>query len=229
MRDVFLRDLAQFIPFDATESIAAARLSASSGDGERDGGSLLLVDLACGTGASTRALAERWPAARVVGVDLSPYFLAVANAELRALVADGRVELRHANAAEPGWVRDATADAVVLAGATHEMTAEMRRATLAAARRALRRGGVFALLDVDPARISAMPRPIYALFKSTEPDMDAWLACDLEAELRDAGFLALPAAAGDAARAAASLYGSELLSKPRATVERRLSVFAIAI
>ncbi|MFC7405383.1 methyltransferase domain-containing protein [Georgenia alba] len=36
----------------------------------------LVVDLGCGSGASTRPLAARWPGARVVGVDSSPDMLA---------------------------------------------------------------------------------------------------------------------------------------------------------
>ncbi len=35
-----------------------------------------IVDLGCGTGALTRALADRWPAARVTGLDNSPQMLA---------------------------------------------------------------------------------------------------------------------------------------------------------
>ena len=37
-----------------------------------------IADLGCGTGELTRALAERWPSARVVGVDTSPEMLAAA-------------------------------------------------------------------------------------------------------------------------------------------------------
>lgn len=48
----------------------------------------LVVDLGCGDGPLTLGLAERWPQARVVGVDSSPAMLARA----RELDVDGRVE-----------------------------------------------------------------------------------------------------------------------------------------
>ena len=40
----------------------------------------LVVDLGCGTGNSTAALAQRWPEARLIGVDSSPAMLAKARA-----------------------------------------------------------------------------------------------------------------------------------------------------
>ncbi|GAB3443459.1 trans-aconitate 2-methyltransferase [Phycicoccus ginsengisoli] len=48
----------------------------------------LVVDLGCGNGPLTLGLAERWPGARVVGVDSSPQMLDSA----RSLDRDGRVE-----------------------------------------------------------------------------------------------------------------------------------------
>lgn len=48
----------------------------------------LVVDLGCGNGPLTLALAERWPQARVVGVDSSPQMLEAA----RRLEGEGRVE-----------------------------------------------------------------------------------------------------------------------------------------
>ncbi|HHU08675.1 MAG TPA: methyltransferase domain-containing protein [Intrasporangiaceae bacterium] len=47
-----------------------------------------VVDLGCGNGPLTLSLAEKWPNARIVGVDHSPQMLAAA----RALDAAGRVE-----------------------------------------------------------------------------------------------------------------------------------------
>jgi len=55
----------------------------------------LVVDLGCGNGPLTLELADRWPGARVVGVDHSPQMLEAA----RALDMDGRVEWVEADVA----------------------------------------------------------------------------------------------------------------------------------
>jgi trans-aconitate 2-methyltransferase len=54
-----------------------------------------IADLGCGPGHLTRTLAERWPEAKVVGVDNSPEMLAQA----RALTIPGRLEFVEADAA----------------------------------------------------------------------------------------------------------------------------------
>ena len=56
----------------------------------------LVVDLGCGPGELTLGLAQRWPDARIVGVDSSPEMLERA----RALDTDGRVEWVGASAEE---------------------------------------------------------------------------------------------------------------------------------
>ena len=56
----------------------------------------LVVDLGCGNGPLTLSLAERWPSARVVGVDHSPQMLAAA----RELDVEGRVEWVEADLAQ---------------------------------------------------------------------------------------------------------------------------------
>ena len=43
----------------------------------------VLVDAGCSTGLSTRWLAEQFPEAQITGLDLSPYFLAIAEWEER--------------------------------------------------------------------------------------------------------------------------------------------------
>jgi trans-aconitate 2-methyltransferase len=74
----------------------------------------LVVDLGCGNGPLTLTLADRWPRARVVGVDHSPQMLEAA----RALDADGRVEWVEADVAT--WSPDelGAAPDVVVTNAT---------------------------------------------------------------------------------------------------------------
>ena len=43
----------------------------------------VIVDIGCSTGFSSRWLAEQFPTANITGMDLSPYFLAVAEWEER--------------------------------------------------------------------------------------------------------------------------------------------------
>ena len=43
----------------------------------------VVVDVGCSTGISTRWLAAQFPEAEITGLDLSPYFLAVAEWEER--------------------------------------------------------------------------------------------------------------------------------------------------
>jgi trans-aconitate 2-methyltransferase len=50
-----------------------------------------VVDLGCGPGSLTAMLSDRWPAARVLGIDSSPDMVAAA----AALIRPGRLEFRH--------------------------------------------------------------------------------------------------------------------------------------
>lgn len=70
----------------------------------RDEGPRAVFDLGCGTGITTRLLAERWPAARVTGIDSSPPMLAQA----RALTDDASIEWREADLA--AWSPPGDAD-----------------------------------------------------------------------------------------------------------------------
>jgi len=74
----------------------------------------LVVDLGCGNGPLTLGLAERWPSARIVGVDHSGEMLEAA----RALDAEGRVEWVEADVAQWEPVSLGAAPDVVVSNAT---------------------------------------------------------------------------------------------------------------
>lgn len=72
-----------------------------------------IVDLGCGTGAATRLLAERWPRARVVGIDRSPEMLA------RAAADDARHAVEWQASAIEDWRPRAPVDLVFSNAALH--------------------------------------------------------------------------------------------------------------
>lgn len=72
-----------------------------------------IADLGCGTGRLTRTLAERWPAARVVGVDNSPEMLEQAE----SLAIPGRLDFVHADLA--AWRPEGPLDLIVSNAALH--------------------------------------------------------------------------------------------------------------
>src|SRR5919206_3981044 len=72
-----------------------------------------VVDLGCGEGALTASLAQRWPGARVVGVDSSPEMLAAAAAHAEA----GRVSFEQGDVRD--WRPDAPVDVLVTNAVLH--------------------------------------------------------------------------------------------------------------
>jgi ubiquinone/menaquinone biosynthesis C-methylase UbiE len=156
-----------------------------------------LLDVGCSVGISTRALCDAFPAAaRVTGLDLSPFMLAVAAAR-DAAEAQGSAAAAAASRRE--WVHglgEATRledDSVALYSASflfHELPQAPTRDVLAEAHRVLRPGGIFAMVDNNPrsAVIQNLPPALFTLMKSTEPHSDEYYTHDLENCLRAAGF-----------------------------------------
>jgi trans-aconitate 2-methyltransferase len=73
----------------------------------------LIADLGCGTGSLTRSLADRWPSARVLGIDESPEMLA----EALPLAIPSRLEFVRAEIAE--WSPGRPVDLIVSNAALH--------------------------------------------------------------------------------------------------------------
>lgn len=146
-----------------------------------------ILDLGCSVGMSTFALQAVYPQATVAGLDLSPYFLAVAR--YRAQQLHTRINWIHA-AAEATGLADASFDLVSTFLMCHELPRTETRRIFREARRLLRPNGYLAMMDMNPkSEVHAkMPPYILTLLKSTEPYLDDYFTFDIEQAMADAGF-----------------------------------------
>lgn len=150
-----------------------------------------ILDLHCTVGLGCFALRRAFPAAAITGLDFSPHYLAVAhrrNSEEGHGISTWHHALPEATGLASGSFELITAFLLL-----HEMPQDTSRRILREARRLLKPGGTLAVMDMDPGcgAFQTMPAAIMTLLKSTEPFLDAYLAFDLEAELRQAGFTAV--------------------------------------
>lgn len=102
-----------------------------------------LADLGCGTGGFLHALSLTLPAARLVGVDLSPDYLAEAK---KRLGQDAPVHWLQANA-ERTDLAPASFDAVTSVYLFHELPRKARANVAAEAARLLKPGGIYVHVD----------------------------------------------------------------------------------
>lgn len=152
-----------------------------------------ILDIGCSVGMSTFALQEAFPGARVTGLDLSPYFLAIAHyrSQQRSTNGQAAITWRHA-AAETTGLPAASFDLVSAHLLFHELPQSAAQAILQEARRLLRPGGYLGIMDMNPhSEIYArMPPYILTLLKSTEPYLDQYFGLDLSQAIAAAGFTA---------------------------------------
>ena len=152
-----------------------------------------ILDIGCSVGMSTFVLHNAYPQAKITGLDLSPYFLAIANYNTRTkhpqLAENGQVQWLHATAEQTG-LADSSFDFVSCFLLFHELPQEATRQILREMRRVLRPNGYFTLMDMNPYSdiYVKMPPYILTLLKSTEPYLDQYFSFDLASELVAAGF-----------------------------------------
>jgi demethylmenaquinone methyltransferase/2-methoxy-6-polyprenyl-1,4-benzoquinol methylase len=157
--DLFARVYDRFVAWHSGD--AAGPMRRALAERAADESIRRAMDLCCGTGAVTRALAERAPVgALIVGVDFS-----------RGMLAQATIGAGQSGLATIRWVqadatvlpfRDETFDAVTCAYALYELKGEARGAMLREAARVLSPGGRFLAMEHEvPER--SVPRLLFYL------------------------------------------------------------------
>ena len=109
-----------------------------------------ILDLGCGTGSTTLLLKRQFPEAEVIGLDLSPYMLAVADDKART--AELPILFRQGNAEQTPFA-DSSFDLVTASLLFHETPSYVARRILRESFRLLRSGGEVLILDGNQATL----------------------------------------------------------------------------
>ena len=150
-----------------------------------------ILDLGCSVGISTRSLHQYFSqrqdtAIATIGLDLSPYMLAVAQ------TSDTQGEVRQwiHGLGEATGLADNSLDLVTLQFVIHELPRQATKAIFKEVLRILKPGGVMGIVDNNPASlvIQSLPPVLFTLMKSTEPWSDDYYTFDVEAAIQEAGF-----------------------------------------
>ncbi len=153
----------------------------------------LILDVGCGVGADARALALRFPEARVVGIDVSPW--CIREARKRHPVAPGRLAFHCVphEALLQGRLSMGTPDLILLRNTLSCVS--FRRPFLSALRDLMEPGGILLLLDTVQRHPSA-PAPWRRVMAATHT-LGLETPRSTQALLRASGFEALDATAED--------------------------------
>ena len=144
-----------------------------------------IIDLGCGTGSTTLMLKQAFPEAEVVGLDLSPYMLVVA--DMKAQKAGLKIQWLHSKA-ESVPFPDASFDLVASSLLFHETPPAVSRAILRESFRLLKVGGQVAILDGNQKTLR-QTQWLTDLFE--EPYVKSYAAGSLDAWAGAAGFAAV--------------------------------------
>jgi ubiquinone/menaquinone biosynthesis C-methylase UbiE len=144
-----------------------------------------ILDLGCGTGSTTLMLKEAFPQAEVVGLDLSPYMLVMADHKAKATRLD--VQWHHGKAEETGFP-DASFDLVTASLLFHETPPSVTQSILRECFRLLTTGGEVLILDGNQKTIRQVDW-LTEVFE--EPYIKAYAAGNLDAWMGAAGFEAV--------------------------------------
>eukprot|EP00808_Paulinella_micropora_P001434 g22822.t1 len=147
-----------------------------------------VLDLGCSVGMSTTYLLnwleKHGHHPNMIGLDLSPYFLAIAQYR-----SGDRIKYVH-GLAEDTKLPDQSQDLITMQLISHELPRAATKQVFAEVHRLLRCGGLLALMDSNPrsAIIRSLPPALFTLMKSTEPHSDDYYQFNMEEALMDQGF-----------------------------------------
>ena len=150
-----------------------------------------ILDLGCSVGISTLALHRYFSQKQdspinTIGLDLSPYMLAVAK------TTDRQQEISQwlHGLGESTGLADNSLDIVTLQFVIHELPRQATKQILQEVLRILKPGGVMGIVDNNPASpvIQGLPPVLFTLMKSTEPWSDDYYTFDVEAAMQAVGF-----------------------------------------
>jgi ubiquinone/menaquinone biosynthesis C-methylase UbiE len=144
-----------------------------------------ILDLGCGTGSTTLLLKQAFPQAEVIGLDLSPYMLVMA--EYKAKKAQLDIQWRHGNAEETG-LPNAGFDVVTAALLFHETPPAVTKAILRECFRLLVAGGQVLILDGNQKTLRLVDW-LNDIFE--EPYIKDYAAGSVDAWMGAAGFEAV--------------------------------------
>ncbi len=152
-----------------------------------------ILDLGCGVGMSSFALQKIYPQAEITGIDLSPYFLAVAQYRSQENFEpnSGKSQIHWLHcAAEDTSLPDNSVDFVSACLVFHELPTTAAQAIIKEAYRVVRPGGYLGIMDMNPNSevFLKMPPYILTLLKSTEPYLDQYFVLDMEKTFTEVGF-----------------------------------------
>jgi ubiquinone/menaquinone biosynthesis C-methylase UbiE len=141
-----------------------------------------ILDLGCGTGSTTRLLKQKFPQAEVVGIDLSPYMLAVADDLARQ--AGLTIQFRQAKAEQTPFA-DASFDLVTASLLFHETPEAIAAQILQESFRLLKSGGEVLILDGNQAMLR---QATWLTQVFEEPYIQAYAEGSVDALMGAAGF-----------------------------------------
>lgn len=141
-----------------------------------------ILDLGCGTGSTTLLLKQAFPQAEVIGLDLSPYMLFMADHKTRNLGLS--IQYLQGNAAETLFP-DGSFDLVTASLLFHETPPAVSRQICREAFRLLQVGGQMLALDASQETLRRVPW-LHDLFE--EPYIRSYAAASLDAWMGAAGF-----------------------------------------